>query len=379
MRARWLSFVLFAVTALVFLCSLQLFVPAPTAWLLIGAIILGEWGHYAAFAVVIVALIAWRRGLLGRITAAFAMATAIICLSPAIRAWRIARDLPARCDAAFGEREPRTPFSWTKLFLAARDDARVTEHTYAKDGDRALKFDLYQPEAPAGPQPVVLVVHGGSWARSSKEELPAINRHLAAKGYAVAALNYRHAPKWKFPTAVEDAFRVLDYLKAHAAELQLDVSRVVLMGRSAGGQIALVTAYAGREPAIRGVIAFYPPTDLRFGYEHPSARYVIDSQQVLEDYLGGTPSDRPAEYRDASAVNLVSPTTPPTLLIHGALDSVVWPVHSAMLAQRLEDARVPHLYLSLGWATHGCDANLHGPSGQLSLYAIDRFLATVLR
>jgi dipeptidyl aminopeptidase/acylaminoacyl peptidase len=94
--------------------------------------------------------------------------------------------------------------------------------------------------------------------------------------------------------------------------------------------------------------------------------------------IGGSPSEKPEAYAAASPINFVNATTPPTLLIHGGNDAIVWPQHSQLLAGRLRAADRPHLYLHLPWATHGCDANLSGPSGQLSLYAIERFLAAVL-
>ncbi len=76
-------------------------------------------------------------------------------------------------------------------------------------------------------------------------------------------------------------------------------------------------------------------------------------------------------------MNFVGASTPPTLLIHGRLDPIVWPAHSELLDARLQLAGTRHLLLALPWATHACDANLSGPSGQLSLYALDRFLAAV--
>ena len=105
---------------------------------------------------------------------------------------------------------------------------------------------------------------------------------------------------------------------------------------------------------------------------------MLDSRKVLEDYLGGTPAQKPEVYAAASPSNFVNATTPPTLLIHGRLDPIVWPEQSERLAARLKENGRPYFHLYLPWATHGCDANLHGPSGQLSLYAIDRFLAYAL-
>ncbi len=307
---------------------------------------------------------------------------AILYLWPAIGAGSIATSLPSRCTAAFGRLEApaqRAPFSWWRLLGGRNPDAAVTEHVYATVGTKQLKLDLYQSaKRDGGPRPLILVIHGGSWNGGNRKQLPAINRYLANKGYAVASIDYRHAPKWRFPAAVDDVFRALEFLQANATELQIDATKVVLIARSAGGQIALSAAYAQRNDSIAGVIAFYAPTDLVLGYQKPSRRAVLDSKTVLEDYLGGTPAQKPDLYAAASPAANVTSAAPPTLLVHGGLDPIVWPIHSQLLDERLQLARRPHLLLRLPWATHGCDANVKGPSGQLSMYAIDRFLANVL-
>jgi acetyl esterase/lipase len=223
------------------------------------------------------------------------------------------------------------------------------------------------------------MIHGGSWNGGNRGQLPALSRVLAQQGYAVAAIGYRHAPKHPFPAALDDVFRAIDFLKRHAVEARIDVSRIALVGRSAGGQLALSAAYSGREPAIRGVVSLYGPNDLVLGYEHPSRRAVLDSKSVLEKYLGGSPAEQPERYAAASPVNSVNATAPPTLLIHGNLDPIVWPEQSQLLAARLQSDGRSHLLLELPWGTHGCDATLIGPSGQLTLYAIEHFLRTKLR
>ncbi len=360
-----------------------MFVSAPLAWLWIVAIVVGEWGHSAALGSLLVAgLSMWRGGRIGFAAAAISAVAAVTYIVPAATAAVIARSLPARCSVAFGDRTAEAgrpaPFRWVDLFRGVRvSPVDVTEHAYATYEAKQLKLDLYQSRQRRGAQPLIMMIHGGSWNGGNKNQLPAINRYLASTGYTVASLDYRHAPKYRFPAAVVDVFRAIDFLRANAATLQIDATRIVLIGRSAGGQLALSAAYAAREPAIRGAIAFYAPTDLVVGYEKPSRPGVLDSHQVLEDYLGGTPAQKPAKYAAASPVSAVSSTTPPTLLIQGGLDPIVWPIHSELLASRLKVAARPHLYLALPWATHGCDTNLSGPSSQLSLYVIDRFLANV--
>ncbi len=382
-RGRPMGFVdwiLYGAIGLLFLTSLLVVVSAATSWLWVLAILITEWGHYAAIVALGLALLAWRRGARGRAMAALGLVTTALCLSPAIRAAVINRSLPRRITAAFGSLEDVSgrarPFSWLDLFRGVPTaGVEVTEHVFTASGQRPLKVDLYRARKSAAPAPIVLMVHGGGWRSGSKTELPALNRYLARENYAVASISYRYAPEFPFPAALEDVFQAIAFLKANATTLHLDATRIVLIGRSAGGQLALLAAYSGREPAIRGVVAFYAPSDLVLGYEHPSRRLILDSRKVLEEYLGGSPAQKPKIYAAASPINYVQASTPPTLLVHGRLDPMVWPEQSERLAARLRGAGRPYFYLYLPWGTHGCDANLSGPSGQLSLYAVDRFLA----
>jgi acetyl esterase/lipase len=226
---------------------------------------------------------------------------------------------------------------------------------------------------------VVLVVHGGSWQYGDSRQLPEVNHYLAQRGYAVAAVNYRKAPVDPFPSACADVTAAIDYLKAHAEALNLNSQQFVLLGRSAGGQIALVVAYSTHDPAIRGVVSLYAPTDLVWSWEHPGNPRVIDGRKLLRDYLGGAPHERADAYRAASPLQLAHPLAPPTLLLHGGRDELVWLRQSERLAERLTEAEVNHLLVRLDWADHGFDVNLWGPAGQIYLYVLERFLAAVTR
>ena len=380
-RSHVVRWIVFPLTLLLLLCSVLVFVSAPTEWIWIVAILASEWGHYAAAGCLLLGAVAIRVGRIGLTTAILASVASVIYISPAVRAYTIGRSLPARCTSAFGgSAGTARPLDIRVLFAGSSiDGLRVTEHEYAKPDRKSLKLDLYRRADVSEPQPLVVMIHGGSWNGGSKKQLPAINRSLAAKGYAVASINYRHAPKWRFPAPVDDVFAAIDFLRANATDFGIDATRIVLIGRSAGGQLALSAAYSGRDPAVRGVVSLYAPTDLVLGHEKPSRRSVLDSTKSLESFLGGTPAENPDGYAAASPLRHVNAAAPATLLIHGQLDPIVWPLHSELLAARLGEARRPHLFLALPWATHGCDANLSGPSGQLSLYAIERFLAATLQ
>ena len=153
----------------------------------------------------------------------------------------------------------------------------------------------------------------------------------------------------------------------------------MLYGRSAGAHLALLTAYAdGGVPGVRGVVALYPPTDLVWSWEHPTPERILDTPTTLSEFMAGALSERREAYVAASPLSQVGPGAPPTLLVHGVRDELVWHEQSERLAAVLETHGVPHVLLSLPWATHGCEANLSGPSGQLLRATLEPFLAAVL-
>ncbi|HVF38551.1 MAG TPA: alpha/beta hydrolase, partial [Gemmatimonadaceae bacterium] len=186
------------------------------------------------------------------------------------------------------------------------------------------------------------------------------------------------APAHPHPAATDDVNEAIDYMKANSSRLGADSTRIVLIGRSAGGQLALLSAYTRNDPAIKGVVAFYAPSDQVFGYQNPSNPRVINSREILEQFLKGNPSTAAESYASSSPVNYVGSHTIPTLLIHGKRDELVFAKQSERLDQQLARVGQRHLYIEMPWATHGCDYNFNGPCGQLSTYAIERFLASVL-
>lgn len=318
-----------------------------------------------------------------------------LSLSPIVRAYNVAAEL----QYTLGQDEPigPLPFRWIKMFsglgapkvpyrtFVYKDS--LTMDVYAavpRAGHAGAAQDPHSAEA-FGPRPCIVVIHGGSWSSGNSQQLPELNSALARKGYVVASINYRLAPRYQNPAPVEDVAAALAYLRANAAGLHIDTNRFVLLGRSAGAQIALLAAYGlpqgkdmtGRTApgaGIRGVIDFYGPADMVWGYSAPASPLVMDSRKVMEDYLGGPYPKVPDRYTASSPLEALAPHAPPTLIIHGRNDVVVAYEHSVRLDARLSESRVPHFFLSIPWATHGCDYTLNGPSGQLSTYAVEVFL-----
>ena len=224
-----------------------------------------------------------------------------------------------------------------------------------------------------GGAPCVVLMHGGGWDGGDRAELAAFNHWLALRGVAVVALDYRLAPEFPWPAQREDTRVVIKWIRANAATLGVNAERLTLVGRSAGAQIATATAYGEALLGVRAVVALYGVHNLEFVWSIRSVRDSLNSDKLMRQYLGGAPEGgRELLYREGSAELLARADVPPTLIVHGALDELVWCRHSEKLAAALARVGAPHVFLRLRWATHAGEANLHGPTGQLITGAVLR-------
>lgn len=353
-----------------------------------GAILAGEFGHWLvllplglAIAAVSATSGAWRGAILVLCMVAFGD-----FLRPAFTAWRMAEELPAELRTAFGDQTVKAyPFSWKRLYGRGRvAKAVMTTEVVGHPDGQDLKADVFRPLPNTGsvakPRPCVVIVHGGGWDGGDRKQLPEWNNWLVSRGYVVAAISYRLAPKYPWPAQGDDVLTTIAWLKAHAAEFGIDPTRLVLFGRSAGGQIATAAGYGAHDPAIRGVISLYAPQDMPFVWSVSREDDVLNSLKLMRQLMGGPPEGaRLALYESASGQLLARPDSPPTLLVHGVPDTLSWVRHSERLNTRLDELKVPHYFLRLPWATHAYDFNPDGPGGQLSGYAIEWFLASVTK
>lgn len=330
------------------------------------------------------ALALFSRSKTGKVSGLLNLLSGAVLFTPVLQARNLSDSLGRECFEAFGTAAHSpgiSPFRTGRLFrLVSGNVVEVDRRTlvYGRASGCDLKLDLYANRRRIHRNPCVVVLPGGSWQHSDRRKFTALNYYLVSRGYTVAVVEYRTAPEFRFPAALEDVRQALTYLKENAADLGLDPAMLVLLGRSAGAQLALLEAYASGDRSIRGVISFYGPTDLPYAYAHPADPRIADIRHLLEDYLGGSPDEIDEVYIEASPINFANACSPPTLLIHGSRDDMVHPVQSERLASRLKNLSAPHLLVWIPWATHGLDHNLRGPGGQLSTYAVESFLKAVM-
>ncbi|MEO1352862.1 MAG: alpha/beta hydrolase [Cyanobacteria bacterium J06635_15] len=272
------------------------------------------------------------------------------------------------------------PFSLGAL-VGGIQPAPIRHHReipFATPNGVLLSLDIYQPAA-VGTYPAVVMVYGGAWQRGSPEDNAQLGRYLAAQGYVVWAIDYRHAPQHPFPAQLKDVQTALAFLVQHAVEYDTDPTRIALFGKSAGAHLAMLAAYQPDALPIRAVVNYYGPVDLLAGYYDLPKPDPLDTRSLLVDFLGGTPDQISDRYRAASPANFITADLPPTLLIYGGKDHIVMSRFGQVLAERLQAEGNAAVYIRLPWADHAFDAIFNGLSNQLALYYTERFLAWALR
>ncbi len=308
------------------------------------------------------------------------IAASVLFTYPIIGAYWISAKVAEGFEASFGKvaipDKSHHVFSFKNMLAGHDKPVSYATNVYSTIDEVNLTLDYYRAEG-ATAHPCVIAIHGGSWCGGTSTELPELNSYLARIGYNVAAINYRLAPRFKWPLQIEDVKSAITYLKQHSKELNLDTANFVLMGRSAGGQIALSAAYLLPEAGLKGVIDLYGPADMKWGYYHPANPWVLDTRKIMEDYMGGSPETVPQNYAASSAIETATSTSVPTLMIFGKNDPLVPYENGVVLREKLNEKGVKNLLLLLPWATHGCDYTLHGPSGQLTTYTVKHFLRVV--
>jgi len=245
-----------------------------------------------------------------------------------------------------------------------------------RDGS-ALALDLYAPRT-TGAHPTVILVYGGAWIFGKRADVAARARAFAAIGYTAAVIDYRHAPRYRFPTQIDDVQDAIATLAHNARAWDIDPTRVAIVGYSAGAELALLAAYEPGPVTIKSVVAYYAPEDLVLGYRDPPVPDPSDVQRILRTYIGTPPEGNFPAYRDGSPITHVRPGLPPTLLIGGARDELVRLSLQHLMRDALHMHGVRVASLDFPWSNHAFDEVANGTAGQLSRYYTERFFAATL-
>lgn len=217
---------------------------------------------------------------------------------------------------------------------------------YAEHDDGPLRADVYRPKD-LSVHPGVLLVHGGSWRRGNKQRMASVAERLAQHGYVAVSIDYRLAPKHKFPAQLYDCKAAVRWMRANAATLRIDPDHIGGFGYSAGGHLVALLATTDEDDDLEGPAAVgappsrieaavfgAAPTDLRAFLYNPTFYF----------FLGGSKDALPEIYAAASPINFVSADDPPMFLYHGRRDWMVDVSQSQSMMTSLLRAGVPAEY-----------------------------------
>jgi len=232
-----------------------------------------------------------------------------------------------------------------------------TDVIYDRIGDWTGKVDLYLPPNEGKPAPIVINIHGGGWNHGNKEKQKGFGSFFKNK-IAIANMGYRLVDIAPAPAAIEDVRSVLNYLVKNAAELNIDTSRIVLMGGSAGGHLALMGGYLGN--------------DTRFDKGRTKLQNIkiaaVINKYGINDMVDFSIGDKPYKsavrwigdkINDIDFIKSVSPlfyidsNTPPTFTVHGDKDPIVPYQQSVVLKNKLDENNVKNVFITVEGGEHG--------------------------
>ncbi len=287
-----------------------------------------------------------------------------------------------------------------------------------------LLCDIWQP-APGTPRSGLAAIyfHSSSWhfSHKSKPWLYPFFRRLAEQGHVVMDVEYTLAPKAGLYEQVGDVKRAIAWMKAHADPYRIDPARIVLVGASSGGHLALLAAYTPNDPrfqpegietdtSVCGAVSYYGPLDLwgthadwsgwfgdvltgktrwgklaistiealgyRSGFLPPYGRWVPPRDWVA-GLTGGLPEAVPEIYELGTVDTHIGPHCPPTLLLQGEHDLLIDPARIRQTHEKLLAAGVQSIYVEFARAAHNFDVapGMWSPAAQAATYDVERFLA----
>jgi acetyl esterase/lipase len=206
---------------------------------------------------------------------------------------------------------------------------------FASAGGRDLCCDVYEPQG-GDAHPAVLLLHGGGWRGGDRSMVEGMGRKLAEAGFVAVGSEYRLTPEAPWPAQIEDVRTALAWIRSNAESLEVDDSKIAVLGRSAGGHLALLAA--GTDSGVAATIGIFPPTTFYLG---DRTRGGVPARALMGELATAQGA------QEASPLFYVSPEYPPTFLLHGTDDKVVPPSASMVMYEALVAARVPvelHMY-----------------------------------
>ncbi|MFH1032144.1 MAG: alpha/beta hydrolase [Chloroflexota bacterium] len=265
--------------------------------------------------------------------------------------------------------QPITSAGYLGLLKSGIVERNITYET--ADGIE-LKMDIFYHRKTEEPRPAIVYIHGGGWYSGDKSrgagqyDIP----ELVAHGYVVASVNYRLAPRYKFPAQIEDIKCAIRFLRANADKYGIDSLNIGVLGDSAGGHLAALAGvtdvsagfgirgeHLEQTDAVQAVVDMYGPADLALICQTDHTGHM--------EHVFGTDDPESMVIKRASPITYVSIDDPPFLILHGDQDNEVLPEQSRVLYQKLSITGVPAILVTVHNSGHrfeSADDNIISPT-----------------
>ncbi|MFA5210700.1 MAG: pectinesterase family protein [Proteiniphilum sp.] len=192
---------------------------------------------------------------------------------------------------------------------------------YKSTGTRELTLSVYRPDNEAI-LPAVMMIHGGGWNSGSPDMQKALALQLARNGYVTFTVEYRLSPEALFPAGMEDLEEAAAWFATHATQYGADPTSLAVSGCSAGGQLAALIGTRNRENRFRAVInidgisTFVNPETVD---RAEKARLSGGKTPVDALWLGGSYSQKPEQWEEASALYQLHEGSAPVCFINSSI------------------------------------------------------------
>lgn len=274
---------------------------------------------------------------------------------------------------------------WLRPFHFTREGVQQHRHIpYADAGKRNL-LDIYQPDEPReGGFPVLLQVHGGAWVIGEKEQqAKPLMFHMAQRGWLCVAINYSLSPKAVFPAHIIDVKKAIAWIREHIREYGGNPDFIAITGGSAGGHLSSLAALtpnrAAWQPGFEDVDTTVQAAVPFYGVYDFSDRHHVRPEMSMGDFLGSkvlqcSQEDNPELWDTGSPISHVSADAPPTFVIQGTHDTLVWVEEARVFVAALQGVSTqPVAYAELPGAQHAFEI-FHSVRTDHTVNAVGDFL-----
>ena len=206
------------------------------------------------------------------------------------------------------------------------------EIVYCTIGSRSLKLDAFYPKKNKKRRTAIIILHGGGWRTGNRTQHYPLAQKLASLGYVCFTIEYRLSTEALYPAAVYDVKTSIRWVHEHAGEYNVDTSRIVVLGFSAGGELAAfmgatntMNKFEGNnncQPNSSSFVHAVIDIDGILAFIHPESGEGDDSKRIsaATNWFGYSKTENPALWQEASSLSHVGKYSPPVLFINSGVD-----------------------------------------------------------